>query len=51
MLEMTHRLPTPKGGQIVEGQDQEECDNDLLVNYMKKKTKRSDYTYFEDKFY
>jgi hypothetical protein len=41
MLEMTHHLPAPEEGPIVEGQDQDECDDDLLMNFIKKKKQKN----------
>jgi hypothetical protein len=40
MLEMTHHLPVVEHGPIVEGRDQDECDDDLLMNFIKKKKQK-----------
>jgi hypothetical protein len=40
MLEMMHSHPTLEEGPIVEG-DQDECDDDLLVNYIKNKKQKN----------
>jgi hypothetical protein len=40
-LEMTHYHSATEQGPIVEGQDQEECDDDLLMNFIKKKKQKN----------
>ena len=37
MLEMTHCLPVEEEEPIAEGWDQDECDDYLLVNFIRKK--------------
>jgi hypothetical protein len=41
ILEMTHRLPTVEHGPIYEVRDQDECDDDLLMNLIKKKKQKT----------
>jgi hypothetical protein len=41
MLEMTHRLPTAEHGPIDEGLDQVECDDHLLMNFIKNKKQKN----------